>query len=76
MAVLAGVLGHTMYNYALGKVSAFFVSTTLLGEPIIASVLAWLVINDVPSEWTFAGAPLVFIGILLSSGMMEGGKGR
>lgn len=69
MAVVAGVLGHTMYNYALGRVSAFFVSTTLLGEPIISSILAWALLSEVPSKWTFVGAPLVLVGILLSAGM-------
>jgi drug/metabolite transporter (DMT)-like permease len=69
MAAVAGVLGHTMYNYALGRVSAFFVSTSLLGEPILSSIMAWLVLSEAPGEWTLVGAPLVFVGILLASGL-------
>ena len=69
MAAVAGILGHTLYNYALGKVTAFFVSTTLLGEPIISTVLAWVILSEVPSTWTFIGAPLVLVGILLAAGL-------
>jgi drug/metabolite transporter (DMT)-like permease len=74
MAVVAGVLGHTMYNYALGRVSAFLVSTTLLGEPIISSILAWVLLSEIPSNWTFIGAPLVLGGILLASGLLSNFK--
>jgi drug/metabolite transporter (DMT)-like permease len=73
MAAVAGVLGHTMYNYALGRVSAFFVSTSLLGEPILSSIMAWAILDEVPGEWTMLGAPLVFVGILLASGLGSGG---
>ncbi|MFH0815679.1 MAG: DMT family transporter [Methanobacteriota archaeon] len=69
MAAVAGVLGHTMYNYALGRVSAFIVSTSLLGEPILSSIMAWLILSEAPTEWTMFGAPLVFVGILLASGL-------
>ncbi|MEW5936272.1 MAG: DMT family transporter [Candidatus Thermoplasmatota archaeon] len=67
MAAVPGIMGHTMYNYALGRVSAFFVSTSLLGEPIISSVLAWLLLSEVPGPLTFLGAPLVMMGIILSA---------
>ena len=72
MAAVAGVLGHTMYNYALGRVSAFVVSTSLLGEPILSSIMAWLILHEAPAEWTMLGAPLVFVGIILASGFRFG----
>lgn len=67
MALIPGLLGHTLYNYALGKVPAFFVSTSLVGEPVLSSLLAWLILSEIPSEWTLVGAPLVFAGILLAA---------
>jgi drug/metabolite transporter (DMT)-like permease len=73
MAAVPGILGHTLYNYALGKVSAFFVSTTLLGEPIISTVLAWWLLSEMPSEWAYLGAPLVLAGILMASGIWQSG---
>jgi drug/metabolite transporter (DMT)-like permease len=68
MAIVPGILGHTLYNYALGHVSAFFVSTSLLGEPVISSMLAAVLFAQIPSQWALAGIPLIFIGILLAAG--------
>lgn len=67
MAAVPGILGHTLYNYALGHVPAFFVSTSLLGEPIISSLLAALLFTEIPSKWTLLAAPLVFAGIVMAS---------
>ena len=67
MAAMPGILGHTLYNYALGHVPAFFVSTSLLGEPIISSLLAALIFAEIPALWTILAAPLVLAGIVLAS---------
>ena len=48
MALVSQIGGHTVYNYALKGVSATLVSTSLLGEPIGASLLAFLLLGEVP----------------------------
>jgi len=48
MALVSQIGGHTMYNYALKHVSATLVSTSLLGEPVGASVLAFLFLGETP----------------------------
>lgn len=48
MAVVSQIGGHTMYNFALKHVSATVVSTTLLGEPIGATLLAFLLLGEIP----------------------------
>jgi drug/metabolite transporter (DMT)-like permease len=48
MAVVSQIGGHTMYNYALKHVNATLVSTSLLGEPVGASLLAFLLLGEVP----------------------------
>jgi drug/metabolite transporter (DMT)-like permease len=72
MAAVPGILGHTLYNYALGHVQAFFVSTSLLGEPVISSLLAAVLFAQVPSQWAILGIPLIFAGILLAAGRSTG----
>ncbi len=67
MALVPGILGHTMYNYALGKVPALFVSTALVGEPLLASIFAWMLLSEIPSGWSLIGAPLVLAGILFAA---------
>jgi len=63
LALAPMILGHTLLNYALGYVSAPVVATSVLGEPIGASILAWIVLAEVP-PWTVAlGAIVVLVGI-------------
>jgi len=67
MAAVPGIMGHTLYNYALGHVSAFLVSTSLLGEPVLSTLLAALLFNQVPSGIGMLGIPLVLAGIVLAA---------
>jgi drug/metabolite transporter (DMT)-like permease len=66
--VLAGlgpsVIGHTLYNRALRFYSAHTVATTILGEPLVASALAALVLSEFPSPWAYLGAIPIILGVL------------
>lgn len=59
------LLGHTVFNLLLSTLSATAVSTAILAEPVGAAVLAWLLLDEVPTAWFALGAPLVLIGVLL-----------
>lgn len=63
LAVVPMILGHTLLNYALGYVSAPVVATTVLGEPIGSSLLAWLILAEVPPWLTALGGAIVLGGI-------------
>jgi drug/metabolite transporter (DMT)-like permease len=66
MALIPTILGHTMFNYALKKVPAHIISTSVLGEPIGASILAYMLLPDeVPTVWVMAGGALVILGLYL-----------
>ena len=69
MAVIAGIFGHTLYNWSLAKVRASVASVVLLGEPIgsafFAFVLPW--IRQVPSSWTIIGGMIILTGVYLTS---------
>src|SRR5207247_1723683 len=66
-ALAAGpmLIGHTGMNYALKHYRATTVNVAALGEPVGASVIAWLVpaIHEVPGFWTVIGGLLVLVGI-------------
>lgn len=71
MAIFPTMLGHTMFNYALKRVPAHLISTSVLGEPVGASILAFLLLpGEVPSVWIVLGGALVVGGlyIVLSKG--------
>jgi drug/metabolite transporter (DMT)-like permease len=68
------LVGHTGMNYALKHLSASTVNVAALGEPVGASVIAWLVpaIHEVPAPSVAIGAVLVLAGIVLSLGRAPG----
>src|SRR5690349_1301748 len=69
-AMAAGpmLIGHTGMNYALRHFRATTVNVASLGEPVGASLIAWLVpaIHEIPKPSTLIGAVAVLIGIGLS----------
>jgi len=69
-AMAAGpmLIGHTGMNYALRHFRATTVNVAALGEPVGASVIAWLVpsIHEVPPPTAWLGGILVLLGIGLS----------
>jgi len=75
-AMAAGpmLVGHTGMNYALKHLSASTVNVAALGEPVGASLIAWLVpaIHEVPSPSVAIGAVLVLAGIVLALGTGSG----
>lgn len=67
LALAAGpmMLGHTGVNYALRYLKAHVANLALLGEPIGATIIAWLLLHEVPGTQTFAGAGLILGGVAL-----------
>ncbi len=67
------VVGHTALNAALQRLPAAMVSGSILGEPVIASALAWLCLGERPSAATLLGGAitLVGVGVLLSRASTE-----
>jgi drug/metabolite transporter (DMT)-like permease len=67
LAVVCTIFGHTIYNWSLRYLPAPVISTSLLGEPILASILAFGLLNEVPGWAVILAAPLVLLGVLLTS---------
>lgn len=63
LAIVPMILGHTLLNYALKYVTAPVIATTVLGEPVGSTLLALIVLNEVPPWLTVAGAVVVLAGI-------------
>ncbi|MFB6171623.1 MAG: DMT family transporter [Haloarculaceae archaeon] len=67
MAVGPGVLGHTAVNWALAHVESSVVSVSLLGEPVGSTILALVLLGEVPGWWTVLGGGVVLAGILVTT---------
>jgi len=67
LAVVCTIGGHTLYNYSLAHVPASLVSVTLLGEPVLSSLFAWLLLSEVPGWFVLPGGILVLMGIYMAN---------
>jgi drug/metabolite transporter (DMT)-like permease len=61
------LLGHTVFNGLLATVRASVVAVAILIEPIGATVLAWLLFDELPGPGFWLGAPLVLAGVWLAT---------
>ncbi|MHB1097243.1 MAG: DMT family transporter [Gemmatimonadaceae bacterium] len=63
------LLGHTGFNWALKHVNAPTVSLVMLGEPVGAGIIAFLVpaIAEVPSVRTLVGGAVILTGIVVAT---------
>lgn len=67
LAVVCTIFGHTVYNWSLKYLAAPVISTSLLGEPILASMLALSLLGEVPAWTVVLAAPLVLVGVGLTA---------
>ena len=67
LAVLPQLIGHTSFNWALRYLPVTFVSITMLGEPIGATILALFILQEVPSLLQIVGGGLILGGIMIAS---------
>jgi len=58
--------GHFIFNFALGRVPPVVIAIALLAEPIGSSVLAFLVLGEVPDPPLYLGAVVILAGIALA----------
>ena len=72
MAVGPGVFGHTVVNWALEHVESSVVSVSLLGEPVGSTLLAAVLLSEVPGVPTVAGGLVVLAGIYLTASAGRG----
>jgi drug/metabolite transporter (DMT)-like permease len=67
LALVPQLLGHSSFNWALRYISAGYVSTALLGEPIASTILAYFLLGEVPTGLKIFGAILILAGIYVAS---------
>lgn len=61
------ILGHSSYNWALRYVSAAAVAVIILGEPVGAAILAYVILGEGLTWWKVIGGALVLSGIYLAT---------
>ena len=68
LALIPTIFGHTIHNLVLKHLKAFVVSVSLLGEPIGAAILAFIIFwpNERPTVYTIVGGLVILVGIYLT----------
>lgn len=69
VGILVGpqLLGHTVFNTLLATVPPTVVSVVVLAEPVGATILAWLLLAELPAPLFWVGAPLVLVGVTIAT---------
>jgi len=66
LAIGPQVIGHSSLNWALRHLSASAVGVATLGEPVGSTILAYLVLEELPTLLKMGGAVLILAGIYFS----------
>lgn len=67
LAVVPQILGHSAFNWAVRHIAPVYVSLSMLGEPIGATLLAWAILGERPGLLALIGGLLILAGILAAS---------
>jgi drug/metabolite transporter (DMT)-like permease len=67
LAVVPQLIGHTAINWALRHLRTSMVAITILGEPIGASILAYIIFNETIGSFQGVGMVLIFLAIVVAS---------
>jgi len=67
MALGPQLLGHTLINAALRRLSATYVALAILGEPVGSAILAWLLLGESVAPLQLAGFAALLAGIAVAA---------
>lgn len=65
LALFPTILGHTVFNWALKYVKAAFVSVSILGEPVGATILAYFIFGQSPAYLQVVGGVIIIAGLYI-----------
>ncbi|MFC2014507.1 DMT family transporter [Chloroflexota bacterium] len=66
LAVVPQLIGHSSVNWSLRFIPATLVTVAILGEPVGATALAFLILNETPSLSEMGGGILILAGIFIA----------
>ncbi|MCY4384556.1 MAG: DMT family transporter [Nitrospinae bacterium] len=65
MILIPTLIGHTSINYALGHLHPGKVALAVVGEPLVATALAWWLLQEVPTSSRLFACSIILMGIVL-----------
>jgi drug/metabolite transporter (DMT)-like permease len=67
LAVCCTILGHSIFNWSLEYVKPTFLSVSMLGEPVFATIWAIFIFAELPTLWNVVGSVMILWGIYIFS---------
>ena len=65
LAVVPQLIGHSAFNLAVRMVPVTLVSVSILGEPVGATLLGWLILGETVTASEITGGLLILVGIFI-----------
>lgn len=65
MALVCQVIGHSLFNWALRRMKTTLVVMATLGEPIGTTMIAWLILGELPVTTEILGGVVVLAGVFV-----------
>lgn len=66
------LLGHTIFNALLSTIEPTTVAIVVLSEPVLSTLLAWLLLTELPAPLFWLGAPIVLLGVAVATAGRHG----
>lgn len=67
MALIAQIIGHSAYNWALRWLTAGLIAVSMLGEPIGSTILAYLIFDEGLTAYKVVGGVIILSAIYLAA---------
>jgi len=74
LGIIPTVIGHTLFGYVIKFIRPTVVASVPLGEPVIASILAWVFLTEAVPPMTLVGGVLTLSGLYLIVRRQKGPK--
>ena len=65
MAIVSQIVGYLAITYALGHLPASIVSPTLIGQPVLTTILAIPLLGEIPNAIQWIGGAIALAGIYI-----------
>lgn len=72
LAVVPQLIGHTSANWVIRWFSPTLISLLILFEPILASLMVWIIDGEKAGPWVWFGGVVTLVGIVLAAKRSDG----
>ncbi|MBK8572043.1 MAG: DMT family transporter [Geothrix sp.] len=76
LGIFPAAIAYVLWNYALARMPASLLSSFLYLSPVLASLIAWVWLGEVPALLTLVGGAIAILGVILvqTKGYARGGR--